>query len=77
MTDIIKPADVTGINKMQPEEINAFNEQVMQAGAVLDNVTDELKDLSESLYNLHQTREKYEKVSKHVKTQMRTLLGKL
>lgn len=77
MTDIIKPANVTGINKMQPEEINAFNEQVMQADAVLDNVTDELRDLSESLNNLHQTHKEYESISRCVKTQMRTLLGKL
>lgn len=77
MTDIIKPADVTGINKMQPEEINAFNEQVMQADSVLSNVTDELSDLSQSLYNLNETHEKYSKVAKHVKSQMRNLLGKL
>ena len=77
MTDIIKPADVTGINKMKPEEINAFNEQVMQAEAVLGNVTEELKDLNDSLYNLNQTHEKYVKASKQVKSQMRSLLGKL
>lgn len=77
MTDIIKPADVTGINKMKPEEINAFNEQVMQADAVLGNVTDELTDLSASLANLYQTKEKYDKVAKHVKGQMRNLVGKL
>lgn len=77
MADIIKPTDVIGINKMKPEEINAFNEQVMQADSVLLNVTDELTDLSQSLYNLSETHEKYNKVSKHVKSQMRNLLGKL
>ena len=77
MADIVKPTDVTGINKMKPEEINAFNEQVMQADSVLLNVTDELSDLSQSLYNLSETHEKYSKVSKHVKSQMRNLLGKL
>lgn len=77
MTEIVKPTDITGINKMQPEEINAFNEQVMQADSVLSNVTDELSDLSQSLYSLNETHEKYTKVSKHVKSQMRNLLGKL
>ena len=77
MTEIVKPADVTGINKMQPEEINTFNEQVMQADSVLSNVTDELSDLSQSLYNLGETHERYTKISKHVKSQTRNLLGKL
>lgn len=77
MTDIIKPTDVVGINKMQPDEINAFNEQVMQADAVLNNVTDELTDLSQSLANLYQTKEKYDKVAKRVKGQMRNLVGRL
>ena len=77
MADIIKPEGITGIDKMGPSEINAFNEQVMQAGAVLSNVTDELSDLSKSLYQLRETHEKYSKASKQVKSQMRTLLGKL
>ena len=77
MTDIIKPEDVTGINKMQPDEIANFSEQVMQADAVLTNVTDELSDLSNCLYNLSQTKEKYDKVAKHVKGQMRNLVGRL
>ena len=77
MTDIIKPEGVTGIDKMDPNEINAFNEQVMQAGTVLSNVTEELNDLSQSLYQLSETHERYSKASKKVKSQMRTLLGKL
>ena len=77
MANIIKPTDVTGINKMKPEEINAFNEQVMQADAALGNVTDELIDLSASLADLYRTKENYDKVAKHVKGQMRNLVGKL
>ena len=77
MTDIIKPSDVMGIDTMQPEEIASFSEQVMQADSMLSNVTDELSDLSSCLYNLSQTKEKYDKVAKHVKGQMRNLVGKL
>ena len=77
MTEIIKPQDVTNINKMQPNEIAAFSEQVMQADAVLSDVTEELKELSACLSNLNGTKKAYDEIAKRVKGQMRTMVGKL
>lgn len=74
---IITPQDVTNICKRNPDEISAFSEQVMQANAMLGNITDELYDLSQNVADLYQTKEEYDKVAKHVKQQMRNLVGKL
>lgn len=77
MSDIIKPEDVTNINKMSSDDIANMSEQVMKADKVLGDVTMEMENLSNCIYSLNQTKEKYDKVARHVKSQMRTMATKL
>lgn len=73
----LTPRTVTELKQVTPDEISELSVQVMEADKVMKQSTEELEDLSSSLYSLAETKERYDEVSKKVKGQMRNLVTKL
>ena len=73
----LTPRTVTELQQVTPDEISELSVQVMEADKVMKQSTEELEDLSSSLYSLAETKEKYDEVSRKVKGQMRNLVTKL
>lgn len=73
----LTPRTVTELKQVTPDEISDLSVQVMEADKVMQQSTEELEDLSSSLYSLAETKERYDELSKKVKGQMRNLVTKL
>ena len=67
----ITPQMVTQITQLSPDEISEVSKNVMDATRYGNQAIDELTHLSQCLSDFVETQERYQKVSKHVKNQMR------
>lgn len=73
----ITPRTITELKQVAPEEIAAISEGVLETNKVMGQCADEMEELSQSLYDLSATKERYDKISKQVKGQMRGIFTKL
>lgn len=70
---IINGDNVNDIVKAKPEDIEAFETMVLETDKVLNQCTDNLSDLNESLKALYNSKVKYDEVSSETKKRMRRL----
>lgn len=74
---ILTTQHVTHLKQVKPDEIRELSEKVMEADKLMAECTEEMEDLSQSLYGLSATKERYDEVARKVKGQMRSLVPKL
>lgn len=74
---LITAEQVTHLKQVEPEGIRQLSEKVMEADKLMTECTEELNDLSNSLYNLSATKDEYDEAAKKVKGQMRNLMPRL
>lgn len=74
---ILTTRHITHLKQVKPEEIRELSEKVMEADKLMTECTEEMEDLSQSLYGFSATKDRYDEAAKKVKGQMRSLLPKL
>lgn len=67
----ITPQAVTQLTTLQPDEIASVSEQVMDATRIGNRTVDELDNLSRCMSEFVEVQERYYKVAKKVRNQMR------
>ncbi len=70
---IINSENVNDIVKATPEDIEAFETMVLETDKALNQCTNNLSDLNESLRTLYKSKVKYDEISSETKRRMRRL----
>jgi len=74
---VITPQTITQMTQLGPEEISSLSEQVLDTTQLGNRTIEELTHLGQCLSDFADTQERYNKVSKHVRDQMRYISNHL
>lgn len=74
---ILQAQHITHLKQVKPEEIRELSEKIIETDKLMTECTEELEDLSQGLYCLSATKDKYDEAAKKVKGQIRSLMPKM